>query len=73
MADVDGCTAELDILHLSNVIYSIMTWQTFSIECAMESEWPSIDEMPGLDGLDFGQIMLACWSRKYTTIQELAQ
>ncbi|KAM0703253.1 hypothetical protein Q7P35_009191 [Cladosporium inversicolor] len=29
-ADVDGCTAKLDLLHLSNIVYSIMTWQIFS-------------------------------------------
>ncbi len=69
--NVDGCTAGLDLLHLSNVIYSIMTWQPFSVECAMESEWPHIDQIPDLQGLDYGQIMHKCWTRRYTGIQEL--
>lgn len=71
-ANVDGCTARLDLFHLSNVIYSIMIWQKFSVECAMESEWPSIDRMPDLEGLDFGHTIHACWAQEYTTIQELA-
>lgn len=32
-ADIDGCTAKLDLLHLSNIVYSIMTLQKFSVRC----------------------------------------
>ncbi|KXS97607.1 hypothetical protein AC578_5761 [Pseudocercospora eumusae] len=71
-ANLDGCTARLDLFHLANVIYSIMTWQKFSFDCAMESEWPTIDQIPDLEGLDVGQIIHACWNREYTTIQEFA-
>ena len=67
----DGCTATLDLLHLSNVIYSIMTWQNFSVDCAMESEWPNTDRMPNLEGLDCGWIITKCWNREYTAIQGL--
>jgi hypothetical protein len=50
--DVDGCTARLDLLHLCNIIYSIMTWQKFSVRCDTETEWPSPDQMPDLEGLN---------------------
>ena len=69
--NMEGCTARLDLLHLSNVIHSIMTWQTFSIECAMESEWPNADKIPELEGLDYGQIVHKCWNRRYTSSQDL--
>ncbi|KAK3075583.1 hypothetical protein LTR53_001021 [Teratosphaeriaceae sp. CCFEE 6253] len=70
--NVIGCTAGLDLLHLSNVIYSIMVWQTFSINCAVESEWPRIDQMPDVKGLDIGQVVHKCWTRKYTGVQDMA-
>lgn len=72
-AKENGCTALLDLLHLSNVIYSIMTWQKFSVECAIDSEWPDTDQMPDLKGLDHGWIVDTCWNRKYRAIQELVQ
>jgi serine/threonine protein kinase len=69
--DVDGCTARLDLLHLSNIIYSIITWQKFSVRCDSETEWPHLDQMPDLKGLQCGQMIRNCWTRTYSTIQEL--
>jgi serine/threonine protein kinase len=37
-ANIDRCTAALDLFHLANVIYSIIIWQPFSVDCAMDSE-----------------------------------
>ncbi|KAK1824207.1 hypothetical protein LTR12_001273 [Friedmanniomyces endolithicus] len=70
-AEVDGSTVRVDLLHLSSVIYSIMSWQPFSVDCAMESEWPHIDKIPDLEGLQCGQAIRKCWTRTYTRIQEL--
>ncbi len=70
-AEVDGSTVRVDLLHLSSVIYSIMSWQPFSVDCAMESEWPDIDKIPDLEGLQCGQAIRKCWTRTYTRIQEL--
>jgi serine/threonine protein kinase len=72
LADDDGCTARLDLLHLSSIIYSIMTWQKFSVRCDSETEWPKLDQMPDLEGLQCGQVIRNCWTRTYSTIQELA-
>ncbi|RMY96960.1 hypothetical protein D0864_04977 [Hortaea werneckii] len=73
LAEADGSTAKLDFLHLSNVIYSILTWQKFTIECAMESEWPDINQFPDLKGAKFGSVLQRCWERHYTTIEELVR
>lgn len=70
-ADVDGCTAKLDLLHLSNVIYSIITWQKFSTRCDSELEWPDLGQMPDVKEVQCSQIIRNCWIRKYSTIQEL--
>lgn len=53
LADIDGSTAKLDLLHLANVIYSIWTWRVFTVDCAMESEWPDPSSLPD----DF----VGCW------------
>jgi hypothetical protein len=71
-ADIDGCTARLDLLHLSCIIYSIMTWQKFYVRCDSETEWPNLDQMPDVDGLQCGQAIRNCWTRTYSTIRELA-
>ena len=71
-ADVDGGTAKVDIFHLSNVIYSILTWRVFSCRCEEESEWPSLDRMPDLSGVDCGQVIRDCWLMRYGSVQELA-
>lgn len=70
--NIDGGTAALDLLYLSAVIYSILTWQDFSTHCFDESDWPSADTMPNLAGLAFGQVIQKCWLREYTCIQDLA-
>jgi serine/threonine protein kinase len=71
LADDDGCTARLDFLHLSCIIYSIVTWQKFSVRCDSETEWPNLDQMPDVNGLQCGQAIQNCWMRTYSTIQEL--
>ncbi|KAI7321510.1 hypothetical protein KC326_g2157 [Hortaea werneckii] len=71
MAEVDGSTTKLDLLHLANVIYSIWMWREFTVDCAMESEWPDLNRLPELEGFDGGYVIRKCWERKYTAIQEM--
>ncbi|KAK0260920.1 hypothetical protein LTR91_002138 [Friedmanniomyces endolithicus] len=71
LAAVDGSTVKVDLLHLSCVIHSIMSWQPFSVDCAMESEWPPIDQIPELKGLEYGRVMHDCWTRMYPGIREM--
>lgn len=70
-ADEGGCTTKLDMLHLGNVIYSIITWRRFSVDCAMESEWPDISRMPRVEDVPYGYIVANCWAKRYTSMQEL--
>jgi serine/threonine protein kinase len=71
-AEEEGCTATLDLFHLGNVIYSIATWRKFSVDCAMESEWPGREEMPRLEHfLPYGAIVANCWTRQYASACEL--
>ncbi|KAF2208996.1 hypothetical protein CERZMDRAFT_24850, partial [Cercospora zeae-maydis SCOH1-5] len=69
--NVDGYTARIDLLHLSNFIHSIMTWQKFSVDCAAESEWPPASQMPDIKESEYGEIVHKCWGQQYTSIQEL--
>ncbi|KAI6845504.1 hypothetical protein KC332_g5364 [Hortaea werneckii] len=71
LSETDGSTAKMALLHLANVIYSIWVWREFTVKCAMESEWPEISLLPGLEGFEIGQLIRKCWERKYTAIQEL--
>lgn len=72
-ANVDGCTARLDLLHLANIIYSIMTWQAFSISCDRETEWPAPKCMPDVTKLKFGHLIRKCWLKQYTAVEGLVQ
>jgi serine/threonine protein kinase len=56
-ADVDGLTVKVDILHLANVVYSILAWREFSCRCEEEAEWPSLDRMPDVSGMDRGEVI----------------
>lgn len=71
-ADVDGGTVKVDILHLANVVYSISSWKEFACRCEEEAEWASLDRMPDVSGMDCGQVIRDCWSRKYDFVQKLA-
>ncbi|KAF2764820.1 hypothetical protein EJ03DRAFT_281362 [Teratosphaeria nubilosa] len=72
-ADVEGCTTALDIFHLSNVIYSILTWQDFRVDCACEDEWPTLDAMPDTRGLAHGHVIYKCRSKKFASSHDLQQ
>lgn len=72
-ANADGCTVQVDLLHLSSVIYSICTWRAFSVSCNTHSEWPDLEQMPDLSRLDLGPMIQNCWERKYTSAEELLQ
>lgn len=70
--NIDGCTVLLDILYLSALIYSILTWQDFSTHCFNESDSPSTDTMPNLTGLAFGPVIQKCWLGEYACTQDFS-
>ena len=71
-ADVDGETVRVDIFHLGDVVYSVLSWKDFACRCEEEWEWVSLDRMPDVSGMDCGQVISDCWSRKYDSVQKLA-
>jgi hypothetical protein len=62
----------VDILHLANVVYSILSWREFSCRCEKEAEWPGLDRIPDVGGMDCGQVIRDCWAKRYGSVQELA-
>ncbi|KAK3674490.1 hypothetical protein LTR78_005576 [Recurvomyces mirabilis] len=71
--DVDGCTVALDIFHLSNVIYSLLARREFHIDCAYESEWPALSDLPCVNDVPNGHIVRKCWMNGYATVRELQE
>jgi len=72
-ANEEGSTVRLDLLHLANVIYSIMTWQKFSMDVASEMEWPAIAQLPDETRFLYSDIVQKCWRRHYGCIRELQE
>lgn len=54
-ANVEGCIVGLDLLHLCTVIYSIMAWREFSVDCDTQAEWSAMDKLPDLTGLEINK------------------
>ncbi|KAH0362705.1 hypothetical protein KCU65_g7838, partial [Aureobasidium melanogenum] len=67
----DGYTAELDLLHVSNVIYSISRWEKFENHYLSIDEWPAADSLPSTSNLPLGDIITKAWSHQFKTLDEL--
>lgn len=70
-ADWDGYTHKLEVLHVTNVIYSISQWERFQVNCAYAHKWPPTDSFPSTQHLDLGPIITKAWNHHYQTIAEL--
>jgi len=66
-------TPKMDMLYLGSVIYSIVKWCKYSLDCADESEWPSLPELPATKGIPFGHIIHCCWTGQYDHVTQLHQ
>ncbi|KAG9840242.1 hypothetical protein KCU98_g9383, partial [Aureobasidium melanogenum] len=71
LVDEDGYTAEIDILHATNVIYSISRWEKFQTDCMSMDEWPVADSLPSTSDLPLGDIITKAWSHQFSTLDEL--
>lgn len=67
----DGYTAEIDLLHITNVIYSISRWKEFETPCWTIDEWPAADSLPSTSDLPLGDIITKAWSHQFSTLDEL--
>jgi hypothetical protein len=64
----DGYTAEVEVLHVTNVIYSISCWDKFQIDCVEEDEWSAMDTFPDTQDLELVQIIRKAWGRGYSNV-----
>ncbi|KAG9953669.1 hypothetical protein KCU85_g1117, partial [Aureobasidium melanogenum] len=71
LVDKDGYTADLDLLHVSNVIYSISRWAKFEAHYTSMDEWPAADSLPSTSNLPLGDIITKAWSRQFKNLDEL--
>ncbi|CAD0110192.1 unnamed protein product [Aureobasidium uvarum] len=71
LVDEDGYTEEIDILHVTNIIYSICRWKKFQVDCAAADEWPAADSLPATADLPLGSIIAESWSHQFKTLNEL--
>ncbi|KEQ66912.1 uncharacterized protein M437DRAFT_63077 [Aureobasidium melanogenum CBS 110374] len=72
LVDEDGYTAEIDLLHVSYVIYSISRWEKFENDHIMSMDkWPAADSLPSTSNLPLGDIITKAWSRQFNNLDEL--
>ena len=71
LKDDDGYTSKVDILHVTNTIYSLCTWKKFQVDCIQMSEWPRAEELPLTSGVLVGSVITRSWSREFETLDEL--
>jgi serine/threonine protein kinase len=73
LGDVDGYTSMVDVLHVTNVIYSLSSWKKFQVDCVRMEEWPKAEELPSTLGLPLGDVIARSWAREFKTLGELRQ
>jgi len=67
----NGYTTMVDILHVTNIIYSLCTWKKFQVHCIQMDEWPEAEELPSTIDLPLGSVVTSSWSRQFKTLDEL--
>jgi serine/threonine protein kinase len=71
LKDAKGYTAMVDVLHVTNVIYSLSTWRKFQMDCYYMEEWPKAEELPSTLDLPLGNVIARSWCREYKSLIEL--
>jgi len=67
----DGYSLKVEVLHATNVIYSISRWTEFQTDCVAEEEWPAMDTFPVTHILELGHIISKAWGHEYSNVLEL--
>lgn len=67
----DGYTAMIDVLHVTNIVYSLSAWKKFQVDCVQEDEWPDVEQVPSTVDLPLGDVIAKSWSRQFKTLDEL--
>jgi serine/threonine protein kinase len=71
LIDSDGYTARVDVLHVTNVIYSLSCWKKFQVDCVTMDEWPDVESLPSTMNLPLGSVIAKSWSRQFKDLDEL--
>ncbi|KAI5207077.1 hypothetical protein E4T39_02114 [Aureobasidium subglaciale] len=71
LLDSSGYTADVDILHVTNVIYSIACWKKFQVDCVTMDEWPAAETLPPTPNLPLGRVIANSWSHQFRSLDEL--
>lgn len=64
-------TDKVDMLHAANVIYSIVQWEKFQLDCVTEAEWPSLQSLPPVHAIQLGDVISKMWKKQYTSILDV--
>ena len=67
----DGYSAKVEVLHATNVIYSISRWTKFQTDCVAEDEWPAMDIFPATRDFELGHIISKAWEHEYSNVLAL--
>jgi serine/threonine protein kinase len=66
-----GYCSKVDILHVTNIIYSLSRWKKFQVDCVTMDEWPDAEFLPSTMDLPLGDVISKSWSRQFETLDEL--
>jgi serine/threonine protein kinase len=67
----DGYTSMIDVLHVTNIVYSLSVWKKSQVDCVQMDEWPSAEQVPSTIDLPLGSVIALSWSRQFKTLYEL--
>ncbi|THV64667.1 hypothetical protein D6D28_09734 [Aureobasidium pullulans] len=71
LVDFNGYTSRLDVLHVTNVIYSLSCWKKFQADCVTMDEWPDAESLPSTMDLPLGSVIAKSWSHQFEDLEEL--
>jgi hypothetical protein len=67
----NGYTSMVDVLHVTNIIYSLSCWMKFQVDCVTVDEWPDAESLPLTTDLPLGNVIAKSWSREFKDLYEL--
>jgi serine/threonine protein kinase len=68
---VNDTTAQIEILHLGCILYSIAAWREFRYNYFDTERWPAAGGLPITDGILFASVIRKCWNGEYASLEEL--
>lgn len=69
--DEDGTTVRVEMMYLGCVLYSAVAWEEFKYDYFAEMRLPEKKEVPGTDGVSFGEVIGKCWAGGCASMEEL--